>query len=155
MKKYFFTDVDGTLTDGRIIIGNDGELAKCFNAKDGYALNELLPQNGIIPVILTGRQSKIVEIRADELNITHVYQGIKDKLDFLNSFTKEHNITFQEMAFIGDDVNDLECIKACGIGGCPSDSVKEVQDAADYISSKPGGMGAVRDFAEYVIESTK
>jgi 3-deoxy-D-manno-octulosonate 8-phosphate phosphatase (KDO 8-P phosphatase) len=149
--KYLVTDVDGTLTDGKIYMGNDGEVFKAFDIKDGYALHDLLPQNGITPVIVTGRQSKIVENRANELEVTHIFQGIKDKLLWVEKFANGQNITLAEIAYIGDDIGDTPCIKSCGFGGCPADAAYEVRQSADYICKEIGGSAAVRDFAEEVV----
>ena len=148
--KFFVTDVDGTLTNGKIYIGENGETMKAFDAKDGYAIHEMLPEHGITPVIVTGRQSKIVENRAQELGVEIFFQGIKDKLTFLKKFAAENSITLEEIAYIGDDMSDLDCIRACGVGGCPADAAKEVRKNADYISAKASGSGAVRDFAEWI-----
>jgi len=153
--KMLAMDVDGTLTDGRIYMGQDGELFKVFNAKDGYAINELLPKYNILPVIITGRFSRIVENRASELGITHIYQGIKDKSELLEKIAKENNLSMSNVAFIGDDDNDLECMKKCGIKGCPADAVQEIKAVADFISGKNGGDGAVREFIDFIINYNK
>jgi 3-deoxy-D-manno-octulosonate 8-phosphate phosphatase (KDO 8-P phosphatase) len=151
MIKYFITDVDGTLTDGKIYMGEHGELMKAFNIKDGYALHDLLPDNKIIPVIVTGRQSQIVLSRANELEITLVFQGVKDKLYFLTEFAKKQNITLDEIGYIGDDISDLECIKSCGISGCPADAPSDVMQYSHFVCKYKGGEGAVREFAEYIV----
>jgi ribulose-phosphate 3-epimerase len=149
-------DVDGTLTDGKIYMGEQEEVLKAFDIKDGYAIHELLPQYGIIPVIVTGRESKIVENRAKELAVSLVYQNVSDKISLLKGILSEQGLSFQEAAFIGDDMSDLDCLKACGLSGCPSDAAKSVKSACSFISGKRGGEGAVREFIEYIIErSTK
>jgi ribulose-phosphate 3-epimerase len=149
--RFFVTDVDGTLTDGKIYMGENGEAMKAFDIKDGYAIHELLPQNGITPVIITGRQSLIVEKRARELGVELVFQGVKDKLPLLQKFAADNALTPDEIAYIGDDANDVDCIKFCGIGACPADAVSLVKENADFISANPSGSGAVRDFAEWII----
>ena len=146
-------DVDGTLTDGKIYIGEHGEVFKAFNIKDGYAIHDILPKYNILPVIITGRISRIVENRAKELGITYIYQGINDKLSVLVDILHERNLSMSNVAFIGDDINDLECMKNCGIKGCPADAVLEIKAVADFISSKNGGDGAVREFIEIIIDS--
>ena len=151
MIKYLITDVDGTLTDGKIYMGEQGEAMKAFDIKDGYALHDLLPMNNIVPVIVTGRQSKIVANRAAELEVTHVYQGVKAKMPWLEAFAAEHGVTLAEIAFIGDDIVDMPCIAACGFGGCPADAADEVKNSADYVCEKPGGRAAVREFAEETV----
>lgn len=144
-------DIDGTLTDGKIYIGNDGEMMKAFNAKDGCGIKDILPQYGIIPMIITGRVSKIAEQRCKELGITHLYQGVRDKSIFLESMLQKLNLTYENVAYIGDDILDLECIQNCGISGCPKDAVKEILEITDYVSSKNGGDGAVREFIEWLV----
>jgi 3-deoxy-D-manno-octulosonate 8-phosphate phosphatase (KDO 8-P phosphatase) len=148
--KILVMDVDGTLTDGKVYMSENGELMKAFDIKDGYAINVILPKHNIIPVIITGRESKIVDNRARELNIDRVYQGVKDKLALLQTIADEHSISLDKIAFIGDDLNDLDCIKACGISGCPADAADEVKEHVDFISKKIGGSGAVREFIEFV-----
>jgi ribulose-phosphate 3-epimerase len=150
--KFFITDVDGTLTDGKINIGSNGEMLKAFDIKDGYAINEMLPDHGITPVIITGRESRIVENRAKELGVKLVFQSVQNKLSLIQSFAAENRIGLDQIAYIGDDMNDLDCIKACGLSGCPADAADEIKKYAGYISPKSGGQGAVRDFAEYIIK---
>jgi ribulose-phosphate 3-epimerase len=149
--KLLATDVDGTLTDGRIYMGADGEMMKAFDVKDGYAIRELLPKHGVTPVIITGRQSRIVENRARELGVELLFQGVADKLALVKKIAEERGLGLDEIAYIGDDINDLDCVRACGLGACPADAADAVKKHADYVSGKPGGAGAVRDFAEWVI----
>ena len=143
-------DVDGTMTDGRIYIGDHGEVMKAFDVHDGYAIAHILPVLGIIPVIITGRESKIVERRAEELGITKVYQGIMDKRSKLLAVAKEKGILEAEIAGIGDDVNDLPYLSACGLSACPSDAEDKVKEAVDYVCKRAGGRGAVREFIDYI-----
>jgi 3-deoxy-D-manno-octulosonate 8-phosphate phosphatase (KDO 8-P phosphatase) len=150
--KMLVMDVDGTLTDGKIYMGQDGEILKVFNVKDGYAIHEILPKYNIIPVIITGRTSRIVENRAKEIGITHIYQGIEDKTGLLRKLVQEINISMSDVAYIGDDINDLECMKICGLKGCPADAVPEIKTIADFISKKNGGEGAVREFVEKIVK---
>ncbi len=149
--KMLVTDVDGTLTDGKIYIGSSGEIMKAFDIKDGYALAHVLPANGIIPVIITGRESDIVKERAKELGIKELHQGISDKLSVLKEIAAEYGINQDETAYIGDDLNDLECIKYCGLTACPSDAFFEIKEYVDYICSSEGGRGAVREFITYIL----
>ncbi len=144
-------DVDGTLTDGIINMGPDGELFKSFNIKDGYAINEMLPEHGIVPAIITGRTSKIVENRARELHITELHQGKHDKLDTLKALMSKYGCTRENVAYIGDDILDIVCMKECGVVGCPADACEQVKSLAHFISTAKGGDGAVREFVEYVI----
>lgn len=143
-------DVDGTLTDGCIYMGPEGEAMKAFNCQDGYAIAQTLPNYGITPVIITGRNSQIVANRAAELNITHLHQGVADKLPKLKEVADALGAAREEIAYIGDDLNDLECLQYCGLTGCPADAVPGVQKIVDFVSSRNGGRGAVREFVDYI-----
>ena len=149
--KLLVMDVDGTLTDGRINMGPNGELFKSFNIRDGYGINEMLPANGIVPAIITGRTSQIVANRAAELHITELYQGKHDKLDTLLALLDKYNCTRDNVAYIGDDILDIVCMKECAIVGCPADACREVKNMAHYICEAKGGDGAVREFIEHII----
>lgn len=150
--KLLVMDVDGTLTDGRIYIGANGEIMKAFDVKDGYAIAQILPKAGIMPVIITGRSSDIVKERAKELKITELYQGVSNKLDQLKVLAEKYAVSSKEIAYIGDDLNDLECIKYCGITGCPNDAVKEVKKEVSYVCGNDGGRGAVREFIIWILD---
>ena len=149
--KMMVMDVDGTLTDGRIYIGANGEMMKAFDVKDGYAIAHL-KEKGIEPVIITGRSSKIVQERAKELSISELYQGISDKLQHLKIVAQKLNCKSDEIAYIGDDVNDLECIEYCGVTACPNDAVDIIKSKVKYVCQKNGGRGAVREFIGWMID---
>lgn len=151
MYKLLVMDVDGTLTNGRIYISSDGELLKAFDVKDGYGIKNILPKYGIEAAIITGRRSPIVERRAEELNIRHFYQGVEDKEKCLIELSKKLNVSFDCIACIGDDMNDLPMMRLCGISGCPADAVAKVRNDSDYVCAAPGGYGAVREFIEWLI----
>ena len=142
-------DVDGTLTDGRIFISADGECMKSFDVKDGYGIVQM-QKEGVLPVIITGRTSKIVAERAKELNITELYQGIDDKLEQLKQVAKKYGLSSKEIAYIGDDMNDLACIEFCGLSACPADAYSEILQKVDFVCHYTGGHGAVREFADYI-----
>jgi len=144
-------DVDGTLTDGKIYVGTQDEIMKAFNVKDGLGITKLQVK-GIVPVIITGRNSEIIANRAKELNITEVYQRIHDKVKKLKQVAGKYECDFNEIAYIGDDENDLECMKLCGIKGCPADAADVVKGIADFVCKRNGGNGAVREFIEYLME---
>ena len=151
--KVLVMDVDGTLTDGKLNIGQQGELFKSFYCRDGLGILNAQEQ-GVIPVILTSRASEIVVNRASEIGIEFVLQGAKNnKKLILEEFLKNNNIDFNEVAYIGDDINDLECMKYCCVVGCPSDSVESVKQIANYICSNKGGNGAVREFIDWLLEN--
>lgn len=147
-------DVDGTLTDGKIYMGANGELMKAFDIKDGCGIKDILPTLGIIPVIITARQSQILGKRCKELNIVEVHQGIRNKHEKLKEICQRYGITLNQVAYIGDDILDLQCMKPIkeegGIIGCPADAAHRVKDVASYISINKGGDGAVRDFIEFL-----
>ena len=150
--KILVMDVDGTLTDGKIYMGSNGEIMKAFNAKDGYGIAQILPKYNIIPMIITGRSSEITLNRAKELKITHIYQGITDKLTTLKDIAEKLSVSFDEIAYIGDDLNDIECIDYAGHTACPNDAVGSIKRYVDYICPSNGGDGAVRDFIDYIVE---
>ncbi len=151
--KYLVMDVDGTLTDGKIYMGNSGEVMKAFSVKDGCGIHDILIPSGITPVIITGRKSDIVLNRCNEIGINEVYQGISNKIDKLFTITSD----FSSVAYIGDDINDFSCMmlvkEAGGIVGCPKDAASKVTRIADFVAEYKGGDGAVRNFIEWIIES--
>lgn len=149
--KAFVMDVDGTMTDGKIYMGTNGEVFKAFDIHDGYGIHEILPAYGIKTVIMTGRKSDIVTNRAKELEIDYVLQGIKDKGKAIKELKETLNLKKEQIAYIGDDVIDLAAMKECGITGCPADAVDEIKNICMYISKKDGGKGAVRDFIEWIV----
>lgn len=148
--KMLVMDVDGTLTDGRIYIGAGGEAFKAFNVKDGYGIT-CLRKHGVIPVIITGRKSDIVSRRAEELGIIELHQGVGDKLQKLKEVAQKYGCAFDEIAYIGDDLNDLECIQYCGLTACPADAMDEVKKGVGYVCKNAGGCGAVREYVEYIL----
>ena len=149
--KLLIMDVDGTMTDGKIYIGNNGEIMKAFSSKDGYGLNVLLKKAGIKTAIITGRTSQIVANRAKEVGISELYQGVTDKPSAMADMLGKLNLTAQNVAYIGDDLNDLECMKLCGVSACPNDAHKAVKECADFVCEHNGGHGAVRDFIDYLL----
>ncbi len=149
--KLFVMDIDGTFTDGNIYIGENGELFKVFNIKDGMAIT-LLRQADIKTAVITGRESKITENRCNDLKIDYLYQNINNKKETIENLVKDLNIKMEQVAFIGDDVNDLECIESCGLSGCPKNSAKKILEHAMFVSNFDGGKGAVREFVEYILD---
>lgn len=150
--RYFCMDVDGTLTDGKIYMGNDGEVMKAFSIKDGCGIHDLLIPAGVIPVIITGRSSAIVANRCKELGITEFYQRETNKLGKLLSITSD----LSTVAYIGDDLNDVQVMNVVknkgGVIGCPADAAKQVKAISDHVCEKNGGDGAVRDFIEWLLD---
>lgn len=147
--KLFVMDVDGTLTDGRIYIGANGEVMKAFDVKDGYGI-VTAAANGIVPVIVTGRTSDIVAARAKELRVTELHQGLSDKLACVREVAAKYGASREEIAYIGDDLNDRDCLEYCGVTGCPGDASEEVKPLVTYVCRRDGGRGAVREFIDYI-----
>lgn len=150
-------DVDGTLTDGKIYMGPAGEAMKAFDIKDGYAIANLLPAAGIVPAVITGRESAIVANRCAELGIRHLYQGRQDKpaafRELLGQVSRELGveITGAQAAYLGDDLIDLDCMRLCAVRGCPADAAREVKAVCQFVSQRDGGNGAAREFIEWLV----
>jgi len=150
--KLLALDVDGVLTDGTINMGVEGEIFKAFNAKDGLGISCAL-RNGLHIAIITGRKSPIIHNRAQELGIKLLCEGVKEKYSELLRISKELNLEQEEVAYMGDDLNDLAGFRAAGVKFAPADAVDEVCAAADYITLKNGGHGAVREVIEKILSS--
>lgn len=149
--KAIVMDVDGTLTDGTINIGAKGELFKSFYVKDGVAIKRAM-QNDVRVVILTSRKSEIVQRRAEELGIEIVLQDAGDKKrDMLEECMRKYYWKKEELAYIGDDINDIDCMTLCKWVGCPADAVDQVKEMAGFVSTKDGGRGAVREFIDWLL----
>lgn len=149
--KLFAMDVDGTLTDGNIYIGNDGEAFKSFNVKDGLGI-KLLMAHDIIPAIITGRTSRIVENRASELGLTEVHQGIKNKAEKLTALMRKYNLSKDEVAYIGDDMNDLSAMKTAGIRFAPADCAATLIPYIDIMLKKKSGEAPVREAIDMILD---
>lgn len=158
MIKFLVMDVDGTLTDGKIYMGTEGELTKAFNVKDGAGIALLLPKFNITPVIITARESQILKNRCREIGIKELYQASKDKLKTLKEVLDRYAADFSSVAYAGDDLPDIPCMreikKAGGKVLCPADAIPEIKAMADYISSMKAGDGAIRDCIHYLIQET-
>ncbi len=145
-----FLDVDGTMTDGKLYIDNHGNEMKAFDVKDGMIVFVAL-RAGLDVIIITGRKSKLVDIRAAELGIKDVYQGIGDKVSKVDEILIEKKISYQNICYIGDDINDLEVIKRAGFAACPRDAASQVIKEVDMVSNNDGGNGAVREIVEHIL----
>lgn len=145
-------DVDGVLTDGEIIYTNNGTELKIFNTKDGYGIKRLA-EIGIPTFIITGRESNVVKIRAQELDIKKLYQGVKDKIKALDTILEEYKLDYSNIAYIGDDVIDLCILEKVGLAACPADAMPEVKSVCHFVSSFPGGRGAARELCDIVYHS--
>ena len=144
-------DVDGVMTDGSITYDENGVEYKTFNAKDGQGITNL-NKAGIITAIITGRKNGTVEHRAKNLKIKELYQGSKNKIADLEEIMQKYNISFDEVAYMGDDVPDICILEKVALKGCPADAVDEVKAIANFISTKNGGRGAVREFCDYILK---
>ena len=142
--KLLALDVDGVLTDGSIYISPAGEVFKGFNAKDGMGISCAL-RSGLQIAVITGRQSPIVERRCEELGITLLQQGVKDKRLALQQMAQKLGLVREEIAYMGDDLNDIPAFKASGLNLVPADAAIEVMAVADIITKASGGRGAVRE----------
>ena len=142
--KLLALDVDGVLTDGSIYISPAGEVFKGFNAKDGMGISCAL-RSGLQIAVITGRQSPIVERRCEELGITLLQQGVQDKRLALQQMAQELGLVREEIAYMGDDLNDIPAFKASGLNLVPADAAMEVLAVADIITKASGGRGAVRE----------
>ncbi len=150
--KLICLDIDGTLTDGGLYYDSAGSEIKKFNVHDGAGIL-LAIKGGIEVIILTGRESTCVTRRAKELGIKQVYQKENEKGPFLRNYFAKHNLSGQEMAYMGDDLNDLPAMALCGLVGCPNDACEEVKQMADFVSPFKGGQGAVRPFIESILRA--
>jgi 3-deoxy-D-manno-octulosonate 8-phosphate phosphatase (KDO 8-P phosphatase) len=144
-------DVDGTMTNSHITYSENGDEIKSFNVKDGLAIASWR-RLGKEVAIITGRRSKIVERRAKELRIEHFYQGVEQKKEVLERLLEKLDISMENVAAIGDDLNDLSMLKAAAISFVPRDASSYVDKIADVILTKKGGDGAVREMIEYLIK---
>lgn len=148
--KMLITDSDGVLTDGGMYYSEKGDELKKFNAKDGMAF-KLLRKASIKTAIITGEKVDLVKKRGEKFKIDEIYLGIEDKMSVINKICIKYGIKLEEIAYIGDDINDLEAIKSVGFGCCVNDAVDRVKSAAKYITKTKGGEGAVREVAEIIL----
>jgi 3-deoxy-D-manno-octulosonate 8-phosphate phosphatase (KDO 8-P phosphatase) len=148
--KALIFDVDGVMTDGRIIYLEREEEAKAFHVRDGEIIKHLL-RAGIVTGIITGRTSEAVRRRVTELNLDFAWQGIKDKFRQYEKVKHEFNLSSDQIAYIGDDIPDLPLIKDCILGVCPADAPDYIKSAADMVTLSKGGEGVVREVAELIL----
>ena len=151
MIELILLDVDGVLTDGYITYDSEGKEIKSFNVKDGLGL-KLARMAGIKTAIISGRNSKVTEIRAKELKIDYVFQSVDDKTEIFLNLIKDLNIKKENTAFIGDDINDLKLLKTVGLSAAVYNAVDEVKNNVDIVLSYCGGKGAVREFIEIILK---
>ncbi len=151
--KVLVIDVDGTMTDGGIYYDEKGNELKKFCTKDaaGFFAAQTV---GLKIMVLTGRECAATKRRMEELKVDFLFQNVRDKISFLNSFMAKNNLSWEDFGYIGDDLNDLHPMQLAGFAACPADSCEEVKATADYISSIRGGHGAVRDVIEHILRES-
>lgn len=150
--KMILMDVDGTLTDGSLIVFNDGSELKSYHVRDGLGI--LLADLAEIKTgIITGKTSPALIKRAERLRIKELHQGILDKKKILFDIQKKHKLELKEIAYIGDDLSDIEVLKAVGLAGAVADAHPDVKKICQFICALPGGKGAVREFIEYILRA--
>ena len=150
--KMIIMDVDGTLTDGVLYVMPDGEEIKGYNVKDGTGIL-LAHLAGLKTAIITGKKSKALDRRAEKLGIKEVYQGYVDKKSVLFEILKKHSLKAEEVAFIGDDIGDLEIMKTVGLAGAVANAHPEIKNISHFVSNLEGGKGAVREFIEFILKA--
>lgn len=143
------TDIDGVWTDGGMYYDNFGNELKKFHTYDSAGVL-MCHQNNILVGIVTGEDTNIVKRRAEKLKIDYVYQGVANKLEVAKKLIEKLNLSFEEVAYIGDDNNDLELLKSVGISGCPSSAPEFIQKICDIVLNKKGGEGVFREFVEKI-----
>lgn len=148
----FIFDVDGVLTDGSVQSFIDGEHARTFYIKDGYAMEKAM-QAGYNIIIISGGFEKGVHNRLTFLGVKDIYLGVKDKLDLFNKFKAEKNINSDNILYMGDDIPDYKMLKLVGLPTCPNDAANDIKEICTYVSPYNGGRGAVRDVIEKVMKS--
>jgi len=151
--KLLLLDVDGVLTDGSIILDNAGNELKRFYVRDGHGIR-MLQQTGIVVGIITGRKSKVVEVRAKELGIKELYQKIYQKSAIYEKLLKKYNCTNENVAFMGDDIVDQELLKRSGLSAAPADAEEGAKKLADLVTERNGGRGAVRELTDIILKSS-
>ncbi len=151
--KLLILDVDGVMTDGSIILDNEGNEFKRFHVRDGHGI-KMIQKAGIAVGIITGRKSKVVEIRAKELGIKDVYQKIFQKSAVFEKLLKKYGCKDENVAFMGDDVVDQELFKRAGLTAAPADAEESAKKWADIVSSRKGGRGAVREFVDIILKAS-
>ncbi len=147
----FFFDVDGVLTDGSVLVLENGLQARRMSIKDGFAL-QMAIRNGYGVVIISGAESPQVQVRLEKLGIRHIFMGVLDKRALVEKFQAENKLLPEQCLFMGDDLPDLAAMRAVGMACCPADAVQEVKAAADYVSPVAGGNACAREVIEKVLK---
>ncbi len=152
--KAFVFDIDGVLTNGNVLVLENGQMARSMSTRDGYALQHAV-KKGFKIGIISGGKSEAAKERLKNLGIHDIYIGISDKLDSLKEFMHIHELKFENILYMGDDMPDYEVLQKCGVPTCPNDAAQEIKDLCMYISDKNGGDGCARDVIEQVMKIHK
>lgn len=150
--RLFATDVDGVLTDAGMYYSELGDEWKKFNTRDGMGI-KLLQKAGLITAIVTQERTRLVARRAEKLAIPELHQGVMDKVSVIRDMATRHGLSLRQVAYIGDDVNDIEALKAVGLSAAPADGLPQVLGIVNYVCRQKGGEGAVRELAEMILLS--
>jgi len=150
--RLFATDVDGVLTDAGMYYSESGEELKKFNTRDGMGI-KLLQKAGLITALVTQERTKLVARRGEKLMIPEVHQGVMDKLSLVREMAERHGLSMDQVAYMGDDINDLSTLQAVGFSATPADGLPQVLAAVDYVCTKKGGEGAVREIVEMILQA--
>ena len=145
-------DVDGVLTDGRISLVGDSEESKQFHIQDGLGI-QLAVHGGLVVAWITGRTSSIVERRANELGVTHLHQGCSNKSVVLAELIAKYSVNQSQIAYMGDDLNDIPAFSLAGVKFAPSNAVAEIKGLADFVTERNGGEGAVREMCDVILKA--
>lgn len=152
--KMILSDVDGVMTNGKIIYDENGIETKTFHARDGFGIRLWIKSGGLFGIV-TGRSSKVVKMRADELGAHVLRQGIKDKAETVRQISKSFDVPLSEIAFIGDDYPDLPALKIVGFPAATADAAEEIRETSLWVSDFSGGEGAVRQLVETILKAKK
>lgn len=150
--KLLILDVDGVMTDGRVVYADSGEELKFFDVRDGHGI-KLLMRAGIEVALVTGRRSAVVQKRADDLGIGKVYQKALKKIEAYEEILSTGDLTDEQVAVVGDDLPDLPLLRRCGLAVCVKNGIDEAKKESDYITSNEGGRGAVREVCELILKA--
>lgn len=145
--KLLAIDVDGVLTDGGMYYSENGDELKKFNTRDGMGI-QLLKENGVKIAIITKEKTRLIERRSKKLCVDDLFQGIENKLFALEELKNKYSLNYSDIAYIGDDINDIPILKKVGIAMCPNDAIIDVKKLCNYIAKRKGGEGVVREFYE-------
>lgn len=150
--KMLIVDIDGVMTDGRIIYSIYGDELKFFDVQDGFGLS-LLRKAGIMTVIITAKKSRIVKLRALDMKVTRAYQGFLDKMKPFNHILRRYRLKPEEICFVGDDLIDMPVLKRVGFAVAVPNAVEEVKRSAHFVTEKYGGRGAVREICDMILKA--